>query len=61
MEELGSSVTDERIISEAKDKVTVVGTKVMPSRGTGTFTWPAVGGYVSSKMGNTMGKGSSRN
>ena len=53
---LGSSVTDERIISEAKDKVTVVGTKVIPSRGTGTFAWPAVGGYVSSKMGARWGR-----
>ena len=28
----------------------------MPSRGTGTFAWPAVGGYVSSKMGARWGR-----
>lgn len=28
----------------------------MPSRGTGTFIWPTVGGYVSSQMGTRWGR-----
>ena len=28
----------------------------MPSRGTGSFLWPAVGGYVSSQMGARWGR-----
>ncbi|WP_186671913.1 M23 family metallopeptidase [Sporosarcina sp. BP05] len=53
---IGRSVSDESIIVEAVDKVTVVGTKVMPSRGSGTFIWPASGGYVSSQMGTRWGR-----
>ena len=52
---IGRSVLEEKVLVEPKDQITVVGTKVMPSRGTGSFTWPAVGGYVSSQMGNTLG------
>jgi len=33
----------------------VVGTKVVSSRGTGEFTWPTVGGYISSGMGQRWG------
>ncbi|MEK5040644.1 peptidoglycan DD-metalloendopeptidase family protein [Sporosarcina sp. FSL K6-3457] len=55
-ETLGSSVIDEQILVEEIDEVTVVGTKVMPSRGTGTFIWPTVGGYVSSQMGTRWGR-----
>lgn len=53
---VGSDVIDEKVLVEATDKVMLVGTKVMPSRGTGTFTWPTVGGYVSSKMGGRWGR-----
>jgi murein DD-endopeptidase MepM/ murein hydrolase activator NlpD len=53
---IGRSISDEKIIAEAVNKVTVVGTKVMPSRGSGTFIWPASGGYVSSQMGNRWGR-----
>jgi len=53
---VGRSVSEEKIIAEAVDKVTVVGTKVMPSRGSGTFIWPASGGYVSSQMGSRWGR-----
>ena len=44
------------VLVEPKDEITVVGTKVLPSRGDGIFKWPAVGGYVSSKMGTRWGK-----
>lgn len=53
---VGSSVVEEQVLVEAIDQVTVVGTKVMPSRGTGSFTWPTVGGYVSSQMGTRWGR-----
>ena len=53
---IGRSVSEENIIAEAVNKVTVVGSKVMPSRGSGTFIWPASGGYVSSKMGTRWGR-----
>ncbi|MDS9471853.1 peptidoglycan DD-metalloendopeptidase family protein [Sporosarcina pasteurii] len=53
---IGKSVTEEEIISEPVEEVIVRGTKVIPSRGTGTFKWPAVGGYVSSKMGMRWGR-----
>lgn len=48
-------VTSEKIISEAKDKIIVIGTKVIPSRGTGKFAWPTNGGYISSGMGERWG------
>jgi murein DD-endopeptidase MepM/ murein hydrolase activator NlpD len=37
-------------------KLIVKGTKVVPSRGEGSFAWPAGGGYVSSQMGYRWGK-----
>ena len=52
-----NGVRTERIQSEAnvvadpENRIVVVGTKVIPSVGTGTFAWPAVGGYISSNMG----------
>lgn len=46
---------EEEIVIESKDEITVVGTKVLPSRGDGSFKWPAVGGYISSKMGTRWG------
>lgn len=53
---VASSVVEEQVLVEAIDQITVVGTKVMPSRGTGSFTWPTVGGYVSSQMGTRWGR-----
>ncbi|EIJ80177.1 metalloprotease yebA [Bacillus methanolicus PB1] len=46
----------EEILQEPVDHIVVKGTKVIPSRGEGSFAWPAVGGYVSSKMGYRWGK-----
>ena len=51
----GKTVTNESILSEPVNSITVVGTKVISSRGTGSFAWPAVGGYISSKMGSRWG------
>lgn len=48
-------VTDEEIIEEPEDRVVVVGTKEIPSRGTGSFAWPTNGGYISSHVGQRWG------
>jgi murein DD-endopeptidase MepM/ murein hydrolase activator NlpD len=44
------------ILQNPTNHIVVKGTKVIPSRGDGTFSWPAVGGYVSSQMGFRWGK-----
>lgn len=46
----------EDIIQQPVDEIEVVGTKVISSRGTGEFTWPTVGGYISSGMGQRWGE-----
>ena len=46
---------EEKIIQEPTQQIEVVGTKVIASLGTGEFTWPAVGGYISSTMGQRWG------
>lgn len=53
---VGQSITAEQVLTEPVDEVTVVGTKVISSRGTESFQWPAVGGYVSSQMGSRWGR-----
>lgn len=52
---IGKSVTEEQILSEPVEEITIVGTKVISSRGTGSFQWPTVGGYISSHMGSRWG------
>lgn len=49
------SVVAEEILVEPIDQITNIGTKIIPSRGTGSFGWPANGGYISSKMGSRWG------
>lgn len=46
----------EEILQEPVDHIVVKGTKVIPSRVEGSFAWPTVGGYISSKMGYRWGK-----
>lgn len=46
----------ETVIEEPTSHIVIKGTKVIPSRGDGTFAWPAVGGYISSKQGQRWGK-----
>lgn len=46
----------ENMIQEPINHIVLKGTKVMPSRGDGSFAWPAVGGYVSSHLGYRWGK-----
>lgn len=48
-------IKKEDIVVQPHIEVAIVGTKESPSRGTGTFMWPADGGYVSSHMGERWG------
>ncbi|MBM4761706.1 M23 family metallopeptidase [Bacillus sp. B15-48] len=45
-----------KVIEEPVKEVIIKGTKVIPSRGTGSFVWPTNGGYISSKMGYRWGQ-----
>ena len=47
---------DENVLVEPENRIVVIGTKVIPSVGTGTFAWPAEGGYISSQMGHRWGR-----
>lgn len=49
-------VTKQDITKQPVNQIVVKGTKVIPSRGEGSFSWPAVGGYISSTMGYRWGK-----
>ncbi|MBS4223862.1 peptidoglycan DD-metalloendopeptidase family protein [Lederbergia citrea] len=55
-EQTSKKTIKEETIEKPVKQIVVKGTKVIPSRGTGKFTWPANGGYVSSKMGMRWGK-----
>ncbi|WP_042354558.1 M23 family metallopeptidase [Bacillus rubiinfantis] len=44
------------IIKQPVERIIVKGTKVIPSRGEGSFSWPTVGGYISSQMGQRWGR-----
>ncbi|MBV7505047.1 peptidoglycan DD-metalloendopeptidase family protein [Bacillus sp. sid0103] len=46
----------ETILKQPVDEIVIKGTKVIPSRGDGTFAWPTVGGYISSKQGPRWGR-----
>ncbi|TCJ01796.1 M23 family metallopeptidase [Cytobacillus praedii] len=46
----------EEILQEPVKHIVVKGTKVVPSRGEGSFIWPANGGYISSKVGHRWGR-----
>ncbi|MBM7618852.1 murein DD-endopeptidase MepM/ murein hydrolase activator NlpD [Bacillus tianshenii] len=54
--EVNKEVTHEEVLKEPVKHIVLKGTKVIPSRGSGSLAWPAVGGYVSSKMGHRWGK-----
>jgi len=53
---VGQSLKEETVLVEPIEHVVLKGTKVIPSRGSGTFAWPAEGGYISSKMGYRWGR-----
>jgi murein DD-endopeptidase MepM/ murein hydrolase activator NlpD len=49
-------LSKEQILTQPVNHIVVKGTKVIPSRGEGSFAWPTVGGYISSKQGMRWGK-----
>ena len=51
-QETKTEVIDKEPVPEIVEK----GTKVIPSRGTGSLAWPAVGGYISNKVGYRWGR-----
>jgi len=53
---VGKSVKEEKVIKETKNNIVIKGTKVISSRGSGKFSWPAEGGYISSEMGHRWGR-----
>lgn len=53
---LKKNVTSEQVTKQPVNHIVVKGTKVIPSRGTGSLAWPAVGGYISSVQGQRWGK-----
>ncbi|WP_160724569.1 peptidoglycan DD-metalloendopeptidase family protein [Bacillus sp. USDA818B3_A] len=46
----------EQILTQPVNHVVIKGTKVIPSRGDGSFAWPTVGGQITSKQGMRWGK-----
>ena len=52
----GKVLRQENIIVEPIEQVTLIGTKEIPSEGSGKFVWPADGGYVSSEPGPRWGR-----
>ncbi|MBT2638723.1 MULTISPECIES: M23 family metallopeptidase [unclassified Bacillus (in: firmicutes)] len=44
-------VINEVVLEEPVKEIIIKGTKIVPSRGDGTFVWPTNGGYVSSRQG----------
>ncbi|GEL76349.1 M23 family metallopeptidase [Tenuibacillus multivorans] len=55
-EEVSKEKIEEEVIEEPQQKVVLQGTKVIPSRGTGQFSWPASGGRITSYMGPRWGR-----
>ncbi|MFJ7752646.1 peptidoglycan DD-metalloendopeptidase family protein [Peribacillus muralis] len=53
---ISDAIVEKEITEKAKMEITKKGTKVIPSRGSGTYAWPADGGYISSKQGQRWGK-----
>lgn len=55
-EKISETIMKKEITKRAINEITRKGTKVIPSEGSGTFAWPADGGYISSKQGHRWGK-----
>lgn len=53
---LNKELLQETVLVKPVDDIVVIGTKVVSSRGTGDFSWPTSGGYISSTMGNRWGE-----
>ncbi|MBB6454781.1 murein DD-endopeptidase MepM/ murein hydrolase activator NlpD [Salirhabdus euzebyi] len=48
-------VINSEVVKEPVNKVIIQGTKVIPSRGTGSFRWPTAGGFITSGLGYRWG------
>ncbi|MBN9654397.1 peptidoglycan DD-metalloendopeptidase family protein [Halobacillus sp. GSS1] len=55
-EELKEEVVEKEVVKEPVKKIVLQGTKRVPSKGTGDFSWPAVGGQITSKQGERWGR-----
>ncbi|MFE5428727.1 peptidoglycan DD-metalloendopeptidase family protein [Peribacillus simplex] len=53
---ISETIAKKEVTEKAKTEITRKGTKVIPSQGSGTYSWPADGGYISSKQGQRWGK-----
>jgi len=49
-------VVAEKVLKDPVNKIILKGTKVVPSRGTGSLAWPTIGGYISSYQGYRWGR-----
>ncbi|WP_162297931.1 peptidoglycan DD-metalloendopeptidase family protein [Halalkalibacillus sediminis] len=54
-EVLEENKVSEEVVEEPQNKIILEGTKPLPSVGSGNFSWPAVGGYISSHKGPRWG------
>ncbi|MBB6454447.1 murein DD-endopeptidase MepM/ murein hydrolase activator NlpD [Salirhabdus euzebyi] len=53
--EIERKIINQEITEEPVSKIIIQGTKVIPSRGTGSFHWPTAGGTITSYMGPRWG------
>ncbi|MBO0998225.1 M23 family metallopeptidase [Bacillus sp. SD075] len=53
---ISETIVKKEVTEKAKTEIIRKGTKVIPSQGSGTYSWPADGGYISSKQGQRWGK-----
>ncbi|PLT29527.1 peptidoglycan DD-metalloendopeptidase family protein [Peribacillus deserti] len=54
--EVKKNIKSQEVVAEPVATIVEKGTKMIPSQGTGTFEWPAVGGIITSKLGYRWGK-----
>ncbi|WP_084600282.1 peptidoglycan DD-metalloendopeptidase family protein [Pontibacillus litoralis] len=52
---INEEVLHEEVTEKPQKEIIVKGTKVVPSRGTGSLNWPAAGGTITSKQGQRWG------
>lgn len=55
-EVVDKQIVEEEVLVEPEAEVKLVGTKVKPSRGTGQFQWPTIGGQITSGFGMRWGR-----
>ncbi|MFC4387805.1 peptidoglycan DD-metalloendopeptidase family protein [Gracilibacillus marinus] len=53
--QVSEETVQETVTKEPVKEVIIKGTKVVSERGTGQFDWPAIGGYISSHVGERWG------